>query len=65
VADEYDGVHLSMAGFLTASHSTTLRHWDSESTIWFRDVFDEPTRLPDWTAATPVTSRPWPPTSLP
>jgi hypothetical protein len=63
VADDYDAVHLSMAGFLTATRSTTLRHWDSESTLWFRAKFSQPSRLPDWTAPTPVTSRRWPPTT--
>lgn len=51
VADDYDGVHLSWAGFLTTEGCITdlgggdvamLRYWSSERTLWLRDVFGEP-----------------------
>jgi hypothetical protein len=50
VAAEFDGVHLSWAGFLTAEgfvsdlgggDVTMLRYWFSERTLWLRDVFGE------------------------
>ena len=54
VRDEYDGVHLSWAGYLTTEgyvHEladgsvTMLRYWFSERTLWLRDVFEVPTPL--------------------
>ncbi len=51
VAHDYDGVHLSWAGFLTAEGFVSdlpdrgvamLRYWSSERTLWLRDVFGEP-----------------------
>lgn len=51
VAEAYDGVHLSWAGFLTSEGCVTdldrgdvamLRYWFSERTLWLRDVFGEP-----------------------
>lgn len=51
VADHYDGVHLSWAGFITAEGCITdladgdvtmLRYWFSERTHWLADVFGEP-----------------------
>jgi len=51
VADRYDGVHLSWAGFLTAEGCITdgtdrdvtmLRYWFSERTHWLADVFGKP-----------------------
>jgi len=65
VADDLDGVHLSMAGFLVASHATTLRGWDSECAVWLRPVFGPPERLPDWTAPVPYFNNPWPPPEWP
>jgi len=56
VCADYDGVHLSWAGFLTCEGVvsdlddgavTMLRHWASERTEWLRDVFTEPEALPD------------------
>jgi hypothetical protein len=53
VAEHYDGVHLSWAGFVTAegyvtdlasSRVTMLRFWASERTLWLRDVFGTPQR---------------------
>ena len=55
VADAWDGVHLSWAGFLTSEGTistlpdgsvTMLRYWSSERTRWLRDVFGEPEPLP-------------------
>ena len=55
VAQDFDGVHLSWAGFLTSegyvsdlpSHGVTmLRYWRSERTLWLRDVFGQPEPLP-------------------
>ena len=54
VAADYDGVHLSWGGFLTAEgyvsdldggDVTMLRYWFSERTLWLRDVFGEPVPL--------------------
>ncbi len=54
VAADYDGVHVSWAGFLTAEgyvsdldggDVTMLRYWFSERTLWLRDVFGEPVPL--------------------
>ena len=54
VAAEFDGVHLSWAGFLSAEgyvsdldgdDVTMLRYWFSERTLWLRDVFGEPIPL--------------------
>jgi hypothetical protein len=55
VAEDYDGVHLSWAGFLTtegfvsdlpSGGVTMLRYWSSERTLWLRDVFGDPQPLP-------------------
>lgn len=48
LANDWDGVHVSMAGVMTAedvtferdSVVTELRGWDVESTVWLRWVFD-------------------------
>ncbi len=51
VADDYDGVHLSWAGFITTEghvsdlgddRLTMLRYWASERTLWLADVFATP-----------------------
>ena len=57
ISADYDGVHVSWAGFLTTEglisdlHDgavTMLRYWASERTEWLRDVFTEPEALPDF-----------------
>ena len=54
VAHDFDGVHLSWAGFLTtegfvsdlsAGGVTMLRYWGSERTLWLHDVFGSPAPL--------------------
>ncbi len=54
VASDYDGVHLSWAGFLTTEGYvgdlygggvTMLRYWSSERTLWLADVFGTPAPL--------------------
>jgi hypothetical protein len=54
VAADFDGVHLSWAGFLTTEgyisdldggDVTMLRYWFSERTLWLRDVFGDPVPL--------------------
>jgi hypothetical protein len=53
VAEDWDGVHLSVGGLLTAQDvpyrsdgvTTELRGWDMESTAWFRWSFDSADRL--------------------
>jgi hypothetical protein len=54
VAHDFDGVHLSWAGFLTtegfvsdlsAGGVTMLRYWGSERTLWLHDVFGNPAPL--------------------
>ncbi len=56
VAADYDGVHLSWAGFLTTEGFvsdlddgavTMLRYWFSERTLWLADVFGAPVPLPE------------------
>ncbi len=55
VADDYDGVHLTLAGLLTGLYvphttekaSTTLWAWNWESTHWLRSVFTSATTLDD------------------
>ncbi len=51
VAEAYDGVHLTWAGFITSEGCITdlgnqdvamLRYWSSERTLWLADVFAEP-----------------------
>jgi hypothetical protein len=54
LAHDYDGVHLSWAGFLTSEGFVSdldggdvamLRYWFSERTHWLNDVFGEPEPL--------------------
>ena len=54
VAADYDGIHLSWAGFLTSEGLVSdlgdgdvamLRYWFSERTHWLADVFGEPVPL--------------------
>lgn len=56
VSIQYDGVHLSWAGFITSEGYVTdlgegdvtmLRYWASERTLWLSDVFGEPVSTPD------------------
>ena len=69
VADQYDGVHLSWAGFITAEgyiddlgdgDVTMLRYWFSERTLWLADVFDEPRPATD-PQINLATGNQWPP----
>jgi hypothetical protein len=55
VAADFDGVHLTWAGFITSEGFvsdlpgggvTMLRYWASERTLWLSDVFGTPTPLP-------------------
>jgi hypothetical protein len=54
VANDFQGVHLSWAGFLTtegyvsdlsSGGVTMLRYWSSERTLWLQDVFGNPEPL--------------------
>ena len=55
VAEDWDGVHLTLGGLLTAEKvrvaSTAgwsmLRFWDIEQTMWLHWAFDDVERLPD------------------
>lgn len=56
VAGQYDGIHLSWAGFITSEGCivelgdgdvTMLRYWFSERTAWLADVFGQPSSAPD------------------
>jgi hypothetical protein len=55
VARDWDGVHLSIAGFITASGpaievgdaATVLVGWDPDQTLWLTDVFTSAAPLPD------------------
>jgi hypothetical protein len=72
VAANYDGVHLSWAGFLTTEGCVSdlddgdvamLRYWSSERTLWLADTFGEPEPLdaphldPDGTSVSGVDVR--------
>lgn len=54
-ASDWDGVHLSFGGLLTATHvpvegpggRTLLEGWEAEQTVWLNPSFDDETRLPD------------------
>ena len=59
VVTDFDGVHLSWAGYLTSEGYiadlagggvTMLRYWFSERTLWLNDVFGEPSFLLDFLA---------------
>jgi hypothetical protein len=69
VAYQFDGVHLSWAGFITSEGCivdlddggvTMLRYWFSERTLWLADVFGEPSSAPD-PHINFVTGNSWPP----
>ncbi len=54
VAEDFDAVHLSWAGFLTtegyisdlsSGALTMMRYWGSERTLWLHDAFGEPQPL--------------------
>ena len=55
VAEDWDGVHLTLGGLLTAEKVrvasaagwSMLRFWDMEQTMWLRWTFDGVERLPD------------------
>ena len=55
VAADWDGVHLTLGGLLTADKVrvasaagwSMLRFWDMEQTMWLRWAFDDVERLPD------------------
>ena len=57
VADDFDGVHLSMSGYLTVPDCA---HWLHESTVWVRPEFGEIVRLPDWPHDEAYTNFDWP-----
>jgi hypothetical protein len=70
VAERYDGVHLSWAGFITSEGCITdldggdvamLRYWFSERTHWLADVFGEPERAADPVRSDPGDGTPSPP----
>lgn len=70
VAERYDGVHLSWAGFITSEGCVTdldggdvamLRYWFSERTHWLADVFGEPQRACDPVRGDPGSGIPLPP----
>lgn len=47
MAEEYDGLHLTeeAAGSLHLSYPLDMNSWDCESTVWFRWVFSEVSRI--------------------
>jgi hypothetical protein len=56
VANEWDGVHLTVGGYLTTSGvaleagegATLLAGWNPDETVWLRDVFRDVRRLAPW-----------------
>jgi hypothetical protein len=71
VAERYDGVHLSWAGFITSEGCITdldggdvamLRYWFSERTHGLADVFGEPQRAANPVRSDPGDGTPSPPT---
>jgi hypothetical protein len=61
-ADDWDGIHLSVAGYLTVPECV---HWLHESTIWLKPLFEQVTRLPDWPYRQHYTNFAWPPPPWP
>jgi hypothetical protein len=72
VASEWDGVHLSIAGYLTTTRQplaagngmTLLAGWDPDRTLWLNDAFTTVSRVGRWrgvpgTAALPEVTPPW------
>lgn len=57
VARDWDGVYLSIAGYLTASAfaipaadaATVLIGWEPDETLWLNDVFTRVDRVGTWT----------------
>lgn len=57
VAGEWDGVHVSVAGYLAAAYRalpaagarTCLAGWDPDATVWLADVLRSPRALAPWT----------------
>jgi hypothetical protein len=71
-ADDWDGVHLSIAGYISASWlaipagdaATVLAGWDPDGTLWLNDVFANVDRVGTWTGtpgpdAFPDVPLPW------
>jgi hypothetical protein len=52
VARDWDGVHVSVAGYLstagTAAGETLLAGWDADQALWLRDVFSDVRQLTTW-----------------
>jgi hypothetical protein len=52
VAQDWDGVHVSMAGYLStagvAAGETLLAGWDADQALWLRDVFTDVRQLTTW-----------------
>jgi hypothetical protein len=52
VAQDWDGVHVSIGGYLTtvgqAIGDTLLAGWDADQTLWLRDVFTDVRPLTTW-----------------
>ena len=57
VAAQWDGVHVSVAGYLTTAQmavdigdgaATLLAGWDADQTLWLRDVFTGTRHLTTW-----------------
>lgn len=57
VAEQWDGVHVSVAGYLNTAGmavdtadgaATLLAGWDADQTLWLRDVFTGTSQLTTW-----------------
>ena len=73
VARDWDGIHLSIAGYITASDcavrtgtgtATVLAGWNPDQTLWLNDVFSKIDRIGTWTGtpgpeAFPDVPLPW------
>src|SRR5215831_100969 len=72
VARDWDGVHLSIAGYITAtgfviaaaSAAIVLTGWEPDQTLWLNDVFTKTARSGTWTGtpgpeAFPDVTLPW------
>ena len=57
VSDDWDAVHLTVAGYLTV---TDCVDWLHECTVWLRPAFGPVTRLPDWPYRELFTAYDWP-----
>jgi hypothetical protein len=64
VAEDWDGVHMSVAGLLSTTcrvlpvggrSVTSVMRWHTETTAWFHPAFGKPARTGIWSGDLPFT----------